>query len=99
MSLRLSPEAEADLDQIWLYVASNSGSAEIANRLIDTIIDRIWLLASYPRIGRPRDVDLRPGLRSFPVGDFLIIYRLQGVDSLILRVLRGSRDIEAILGE
>ena len=33
---RLSPEAEADLDDIWLYVARESGSIDAANRLIDS---------------------------------------------------------------
>jgi plasmid stabilization system protein ParE len=28
---RLSPEAEAELDGIWLYLARASGSVEIAN--------------------------------------------------------------------
>ncbi len=31
--------------------------------------------ASYPNLGRARDEDLRPGLRSFPVGEYVIIYR------------------------
>jgi hypothetical protein len=34
MSFCLLPEAEADLDDIWFYVARASGSIEIANRLI-----------------------------------------------------------------
>jgi len=44
------------------------------------------------------DEDLRPGLRSFPVGGYVIIYRVQDEDVLILRVLRGSRNIEALFG-
>ncbi|MBZ5621281.1 MAG: type II toxin-antitoxin system RelE/ParE family toxin [Acidobacteriia bacterium] len=67
MGFRLLPEAEAELDEIWLYVARGSGSVEIANRVIDTITERFWLLAKYPQIGRRRDHELLPGLRSFPV--------------------------------
>ena len=36
------------------------------------------------------------GLGSFVVGDYLIAYRVDGDNVLILRVLRGSRDIEAL---
>lgn len=36
---RLSTEAEAELDNIWLHIARNSGSIEIANRLIDSITE------------------------------------------------------------
>jgi toxin ParE1/3/4 len=60
---RLSPEAEAELDNIWYYVAKESGSLEIADRLIDSITDSFLLLARHPHIGRQRDADLRPGLR------------------------------------
>jgi plasmid stabilization system protein ParE len=40
---------------------------------------------------------LRTGLRSFPVGEYLIIYRVEGEDVLILHVMRGSRNIQALL--
>ena len=47
-------------------------------------------------MGRRRD-DLRLGVRTFLVGDYVILYRIEADDVLILRVLRGSRDIEGIL--
>jgi toxin ParE1/3/4 len=93
-----SPQADFDLDSIWYYVSSESGSVEIADRLIDSITERFLLLAKYPNIGRRRDYDLRPGLRSFSVGEYLIIYRLRDQDVLILMVLRGSRNFEALFG-
>ncbi len=93
-----SPQADSDLDDIWYYVATRSGSIEIADRLIDSITDRFFLLATHPNIGRARDEDLRPGSRSFPTGEYVIIYRIQEEDVLILRVLRGSRDIAALFG-
>jgi len=99
MGFCLLPEAEAELDDIWLYIARASGSIEIAHRLIDAITDRLFLLGQYPHMGRRRDHDLRPGLRSFPVGEYVIIYRVEGPDALILHVMRGSRDIEGFLSE
>jgi toxin ParE1/3/4 len=97
MAHRVAPQAEAELDNIWYYVAKESGSIDIADRLIDSITERFYLLARYPHIGRHRDEDLRPGLRSFPVGEYVIIYRVEEDDVLILHVFRGSRDIEALL--
>ena len=41
MAHRLAPKAETDLDDIWLYAAKESGSVEIADRLIDSITDRL----------------------------------------------------------
>src|SRR5437879_10793623 len=87
-------QADSDLDDIWYYVASKSGSIEIADRFIESITSRFSILASHPNIGRARDEDLRPGLRSFPVGEYVIIYRIQDEAVLILRVLRGSRNIQ-----
>ena len=47
-------------------------------------------------MGRPRD-DLRPGLRSFTVGDYVIIYTIENEDVEILHVLHGRQDIEGRL--
>ena len=96
MAHRLAPEAESDLDELWHYVASD-GSVEIADRLVDSLTTRFFLLAKYPRVGHRRD-DLRPGTRSFPVGKYVVLYRLDGEDVLIQRVVRGSRDLE-LLGD
>src|ERR1041385_6996242 len=98
MSHRIAPQAEADLDGIWYYVATETGSFEIADHLIDSITERFLLLSRYPRIGRPRDEELRPGLRSFPVGAYIIFYRIEREDVLILHVIRGSRNVELLLG-
>jgi toxin ParE1/3/4 len=92
-------QADSDLDEIWYYVATASGSPEIADRLIDAISARFFLLAKYPNIGRTRDQDLQPGLRSFPVGQYVILFRIQEGDVVILRVLRGNRNIEALFGD
>jgi hypothetical protein len=45
MAHRIAPEAEAELDNIWYYVAKESGSIEVADRLIDSITERFYLLA------------------------------------------------------
>jgi toxin ParE1/3/4 len=96
MAHRLSPAAEAELDDIWYYIAKESQSIEIADRLVDSITDRFFLLATHPHLGRRRGDDLRPGLRSFSVGDYVIIYRVENDDVLILHVMHGRRDIEAL---
>jgi hypothetical protein len=45
MAHRVAPEAEAELDNIWYYVAKESGSIQIADRLIDSITLRFYLQA------------------------------------------------------
>ncbi|HMD48462.1 MAG TPA: type II toxin-antitoxin system RelE/ParE family toxin [Bryobacteraceae bacterium] len=82
---RLSPEAEAELDDIWVRIAHESSGIDVATRVVESITDRFWL-------------DLRPGLRSFPAEDYVIIYRIEEDVVLILHVVHGSRDIAALFG-
>ena len=88
------PAAESDLDDIWWYIAQDS--PQNADRFLDRIEERCCALAEFPNIGASRD-DLRPGLRSHPVGNYLIFYfpLADGID--IVRVLRGSRDVDRLL--
>lgn len=98
MPHRLAPEAEGDLDEIWLYTAKESGSAEIADRLVDSITERFLLLSRHPHVGRARDADLRSGLRSFPVSRYIILYRVTDDNEvLVLHVFPAARDIEPLL--
>lgn len=46
MRLRISPQAEDDLDSIWYYVTTDS--AEIADRLVDSLTSRFLLLSRHP---------------------------------------------------
>lgn len=93
----LAAEAKNELDEIWLYVARESGNIQIASSLIDNITDRFQLLAQNPELGRRRDYDLQLNLRSFAVGNYVIFYRHAGQGIRILHVLHGSRDITRLL--
>ena len=98
MAHRVAPRAEADLDDIWLYIAKESGSIEIANRLIDTITQRFHTLAQFPYIGHSREEDFGPGYHSLAVGEHVIVYCVENEDALILRVVHGRRQLEALFG-
>ena len=90
-----TPSADLDLDEIWYYIATVSGNIGVADGFIDSICDRFVLLARHPLLGRTRE-DLRSGLRSFSVADYLIIYRVHEGDVIILRVVRGNRDLSVL---
>jgi toxin ParE1/3/4 len=93
MAHRLAPQARAELRSIWNYIFKESGNAVVADNVIDAITERFYLLSQYPRMGRTRD-DLRPGLRSFPVGQYVIIYTIEDEDVEILHVFHGRQDID-----
>jgi len=89
-----TPAAIADLDSIWDYIARDS--TEAADRVLDELDDLFRHLAKHPDIG-----ELQPNLadgcyRRFTHRSYVIYYR-PIEDVVIIRVLYGSRDHEALL--
>jgi plasmid stabilization system protein ParE len=67
----LHPDALADLNQIWEFIATDNPDA--ADRVLDDIRDAIGTLVSFPELGHVRaDLTSRP-LRFHAVRDFLIV--------------------------
>jgi toxin ParE1/3/4 len=93
MTYRLSVRARRDLIEIWRYIASDNESA--ADRFIDFITQRFKILGETPYAGISRD-ELRPGYRSFPVGQYVVFYRVSESRVQIMHVLHGKRDLEAL---
>jgi toxin ParE1/3/4 len=85
--------ARRDLEEIHDYIAADSAAA--ASRWIDRLERECQGLAEMPGMGRRRQ-DLAPGLRSFPVGTYVIFYREVEDGVQIVRVLHGARDIESL---
>lgn len=88
--------ARQDLIEINDYIAKDDIDA--ADRFLDRIYEKCKLLASFPNMGAKCD-ELMPGLRSFPVGDRLIFYRLTDTGIEIIRVVSGYRDLPALFAE
>ena len=80
--------------RVWIYIATESSSMDVADWFIDSLTQRFYLLSQRPHLVRGRDEDLRPGTRSFPVGNYVILYRVDHADVLILHVVRGTRDLK-----
>jgi toxin ParE1/3/4 len=85
------PEAENDLEEIWLYIAQDN--IDNADKLLDEIEETSQKLAQFTNMGRNRD-EIHPGLRSFPVGKYLIFYLPISGGLEIVRVLHGMRDLD-----
>jgi toxin ParE1/3/4 len=93
-SVIVRPRALTDLADIWAYIAEDS--VKHADRFAALINSQFRTLARQPHMGRSRP-ELAAGLRSFPVGRYVIFYvpLPKGVE--IVRVLHGARDIESAL--
>ena len=51
MAHRIAPQAEIEIDDIWCYIAKQSGDFDIADRFIDSLADRFLLLARHSHVG------------------------------------------------
>jgi toxin ParE1/3/4 len=99
MRIRLAPQARADLDAIWLYIARESASDAIATRTVGSITDKFGLFAKFPHLGKSLRSDLRPNVRTFPVNNYVIFYSVKSAEIRILRVIHAGRDAQAIIAE
>jgi toxin ParE1/3/4 len=85
------PEAENDIEEIWLYIAQDN--PENADRFLDEIEETSRKLLQFTNMGRNRD-ELYPGLKSFPVGKYIIFYLPISGGLEIVRILHGMQDID-----
>lgn len=87
---RFSPQAAADVEEIASFIAQDD--IEAALRFYDRIDRLRERLARSPRIGRERP-EIALGLRSCPLGNYLVFYLLTHGGVVIARVLSGFRDV------
>ncbi len=86
--------AKADLWEIYTYIARDK--PDVAQKFIRKLRLQARALANAPRLGRSREVDLLADIYSFPVGNYILFYKLQPGGIILIRVLHGSRDLHAI---
>ena len=88
--------ARADFNDIHDYIAEKDPDTAL------DLVTRLQLacdnLAKMPGMGRARD-ELAPGVRSFPMGKYIVFYRVINEGVEILRVLHGAQDIERIFAD
>ena len=86
------PLAEIDILDIWDFIAEDSLIE--ADRWVDRLDEKFALWATQPLMGRCRD-ELASGVRSLAFGRYVVFFfpLPDGFD--IVRVLHGSRDIDA----
>ncbi len=89
----VSPQAEQDLIDIWLYIAEDQPIN--ADRFLDRLETQVSKLAEFVDMGVARD-ELAEALKSFPVGRYILFYRVTQEGVELVRVLHSSRDVKLI---
>ncbi len=92
---RLTPAAQNDLEDIWLYTAQQWSVAQ-ADRYTDILEDTLEGLVFMPQMARER-AEFEPPVRIHPSAEHLIVYRIEHDRLAVLRVLGAGQDWQAIL--
>lgn len=94
----ITPAAEKDLQEIFMYISTELLEPETAINLCDRIEQEVLKLNTLPERHAlyKKEPWLSKGLRFFPVGNFLVFYIVQSSDSTvhILRLMYGGRNVK-----
>jgi toxin ParE1/3/4 len=92
LAIRLSPLAQADLDDIWSYTVAQWDEAG-AQAYLMGLDATMKLLADNPRRGNNMD-DIRKGYFKFQAASHLLVYRLTSDAIAFMRILHRRMDVE-----
>lgn len=92
MRIRWSDIAEADLDQLYDYIARDV--PYYAEQFVDRLIEAVGVLQEHPRIGRQvPEAEDREDVRELIFQSYRVIYLLETEQVHILTVIHGSHDL------
>ena len=94
MTFHLRPQAEADLEDIALYIAEDNVQA--AQQWIEDMYALCQQLGEMPSMGVAKPY-IRSGLRMLPAGSYLILYQEVDKGVEIVRVIHGARQWQDLL--
>ncbi len=98
LGYRVTPRAQQDLEEIWLYSLRQWSSAQ-ADSYVSDVLAACQGLVTGEKIGVNAHA-LRAGYRKYLCGSHSIYYRISGSYLDVIRILHQSRDVDAhLLGE
>jgi plasmid stabilization system protein ParE len=92
--LTLSSAAEQDLAEIAAHTAAERPGA--VGEVLDALEAGCRLVAESPGVGRAQD-EVDEGMRSFPIGAYVLFYYVDDQRVGIARILHARRDIMTAL--
>ncbi len=92
MSITWSEVAEADLDDLYDYIARDV--PYYAEQFIDRLIEAVGVLKDHPKLGRRvPEADNREDVRELIFQSYRVIYLIESEHVHILTIIHGSRDL------
>ncbi len=91
LQLIITSQADEDMHEVWLYILPKN------MRSADAIVDRFnalfLTLCDQPFMGRARP-EFGEDIRSFPMKNYIILYRPTPTTIEIIRVLNAALDVD-----
>jgi toxin ParE1/3/4 len=96
MNVRLTPDAEADLEGIGDRIAERNAIRAVS--YVREVRERCHRIGDFPHAGPPRP-QWGEGVRIALHGRYVIVYRVRDETVQILRVVHGARNLDALFEE
>jgi toxin ParE1/3/4 len=90
-NLLIQPQARLDLLEIWEHIARDS--VPVANRVTEKLEAAILGLLAMPGKGHSRRDVAGKKYRFWSVYSYIIAYRYDDVDLIVIRVVHGHRNL------
>ncbi|CUH89114.1 Toxin ParE4 [Phaeobacter sp. CECT 5382] len=85
LSLYLTPKAQSDLEEVWLYSVRTWGR-EQADLYLDTLEQVFETLCYLPELAREY-TEISPAVRMHQTGQHVVIYQAQADHLAVIRIL------------
>ena len=97
--VRFSPQVIADLKEIKRYISEDLFNPQAATDLVALVFEKLGTLASMPQTGaRLRtDIPVLKGYRFIQCKNYLVFYRMEGKEIVVIRILYARRDYLGLL--
>jgi len=92
----LTRNAREDITEIVAYIATDSVDTAIG--VSDRLEGTFTILGDNPNAGRLRP-EIGADIRSFPTGQYIVLYRSIDSEVIIVRIVHAVRDLDRLLGE
>jgi toxin ParE1/3/4 len=92
MAYRTTRQADQDIIDIYLWGCREFGQPQ-AERYHERLAATLDLIAANPRIARER-TEFNPPVRLHPYQSHMIVYLLDDIGVLVVRILHGRQDWE-----
>ena len=100
-SVEFTPIAMSDLEEIYIYIATQLHNETSADSIIDKIKHKIKQLETFPLSGAVVQDNLWSckGYRMLVIDKYLIFYKVEEDEKLVIivRIIYGSRNYQGLL--